>query len=231
MKINHPLVRGEVKEVFPNIFCVLVDDNYDRAMLFCRYQEFYESPHKQFRGKYFSWFEYMRFYKDSWKKKTFTYPIDWSGYNIPSNVFEDGIDTFYKETEYDKVMCDIFYYCALDSQNKNNGTRCNWYLIGASSKDIKTLEHEIAHGLYFTNKEYKKEVVNLINNIKPSHYNKLKKKLIKMGYVDDEKIIDDEIQAFMSTGLYNGLDTKELKKYETPFKKNFKKFKNESNIS
>jgi hypothetical protein len=45
-----------------------------------------------------------------------------------------------------------------------------------------------------------------------------------MGYVDDKKIIDDEIQAFMSTGLYNGLDTKELKVYEKDFKKNFKKY-------
>ena len=45
-----------------------------------------------------------------------------------------------------------------------------------------------------------------------------------MGYVDDNKIIDDEIQAFMSTGLYNGLNTKELKVYEKEFKNNFKKF-------
>ena len=41
---------------------------------------------------------------------------------------------------------------------------------------------------------------------------------------DDKKIIDDEIHAFMSTGLYNGLDTKELKVYEKGFKSNFKKF-------
>ena len=67
-------------------------------------------------------------------------------------------------------------------------------------------------------------VQDLINNITSKHYNKLKKKLIKMGYVDDKKIIDDEIQAFMSTGLYNGLNTNELKVYEKDFKNNFKKF-------
>jgi hypothetical protein len=89
------------------------------------------------------------------------------------------------------------------------------------------MNHEIAHGLYFTNKAYKKMVDALINNITSTHYNKLKKKLIKMGYVDDKKIIDDEIQAFMSTGLYNGLNTKELKVYEKDFKNNFKKFNNE----
>ena len=87
MKINHPLVKGKVKEIRPSVYCVIVDDNYDRAMLFCRYQEFYESPYKKFRNKYFSWMEYMRHYKDHWKKDTFTYPIDWSGYNIQSNIW------------------------------------------------------------------------------------------------------------------------------------------------
>ena len=42
MKIKHALVKGEVKQVFPKIFCVTVDDDYDRAMCFCRMQEFYE---------------------------------------------------------------------------------------------------------------------------------------------------------------------------------------------
>lgn len=224
MKIKHPLVKGVVKEIRPRIYCALIDDNYDRAMLFCRYQEFYESPYKKFRGKSFTWMEYMRFYKNAWKKDVFTYPEDWTGYNIPSNVMEKANDVFYKETEYDQIMNDIYFYCAIDSQNKNNNTRCNWYLIGASSKDLRTVDHEIAHGLYYTNKEYKKEVSKLINDIKPTHYDKLKKKLVKMGYVDDKKIIDDEIQAFMSTGLYNGLDTKELKKYEKQFVNNFKKY-------
>jgi hypothetical protein len=223
-KIKHSLVNGIVKEVAPRIYCAIIDDDYDRAMLFCRYQEYYESPYKKFRGKKFTWMEYMRFYKDAWKKRTFTYPEDWSGYNIPSNILDGGVDAFYKETEYDEVMNDIYFYCAIDSQNKNDGERCDWYLIGASSKDVKTMDHEIAHGLYFTNKVYKKMVDTLIKNIKPTHYDKLKKKLIKMGYVDDKKIIDDEIQAFMSTGLYNGLDTKELKVYEKDFKSNFRKF-------
>ena len=223
-KIKHPLVKGVVKEIVPRIYCATVDDDYDRAMLFCRYQEFYESPYKKFRNKPFTWMQYMKHYKDAWKKRVFTYPDDWSGYNIPGNVVEKANDVFYKQTEYDHVMNDIYFYCAIDSQNKNDGIRCDWYLIGASSKDKGTLNHEIAHGLYFTNKEYKKKVTELINNIKPIHYEKLKKKLIKMGYVDDKKIIDDEIHAFMSTGLYNGMNTKELKVYEKEFKNNFKKY-------
>lgn len=224
MKIKHPLVKGVVKEVLPNIHCVIVDDDYDRAMLFCRYQEFYESPSKKFRGKYFTWMEYMRYYKNNREVKTFTYPYDWSGYNIPSHIVEGALDTFYKETEYDKIMNDIYYHCE-NYPLRFEKPRTDWYLIGASSKNLRTMNHEIAHGLYYTNKEYKKSVDNLIKEIKPSHYSKLKKALLKIGYANDKKIIDDEIQAFMSTGLYNGLDTKELKVYEKAFINNFKKYK------
>ena len=223
-KIKHPYVNGVVKEVAPKIYCALIDDNYDRAMLFCRYQEYYESPYKKFRGKYFSWMAYMRHYKNAWKKDVFTYPTDWTGYNIPSNILDGGVDAFYKETEYDEIMNDIYYYCAIDSQNKNLGERCDWYLIGASSKDLKTMNHEIAHGLYFTNKSYQIRMKTLLHLIPKRVRDSINKKLIKMGYVDDKKILDDEAQAFLSTGLYNGLDTKEIKKYEKDFIKVFKEF-------
>ena len=225
MKINHPLVKGVVKEIRPKIYCVIVDDDYDRAMLFCRYQEFYESPYKKFRGKPFTWMEYMRFYKDAWKKRVFTYPEDWSGYNIPSNVMQKANHMFCKDTEYDQIMNDIYFYCAIDSQNKNDGTRCDWYLIGASSKDKGTMNHEIAHGLFFTNREYRMRMLYLLSLIPKKTMDKIDKKLIKMGYVNDRKILDDEAQAFLSTGLYNGLETKEIKKYESNFIKIFKEFK------
>ena len=223
-KIKHPLVKGVVKEVKPRIYCVTVDDDYDRAMLFCRYQEFYESPYKKFRGKPFTWMEYMRHYKLSWKKRTFTYPDDWSGYNIPGNIVQRANHIFCKDTEYDQIMNDIYFYCAIDSQNKNDGTRCDWYLIGASSKDLKTMDHEIAHGLFFTNREYRMRMLYLLSLIPKKTMDKMDKKLIKMGYVNDRKILDDEAQAFLSTGLYNGLDIKEIKKYEKPFINNFKKY-------
>lgn len=225
-KIKHPYVNGIVKEVAPKIYCAIIDDNYDRAMLFCRYQEYYESPYKKFRGKYFSWMAYMRHYKNAWKKDVFTYPTDWTGYNIPSNILDGGVDAFNKETEYDEIMNDIYFYCAIDSQNKNDGERCDWYLIGASSKDLKTMNHEIAHGLYFTNREYRMRMLYLLSLIPKRTMDKIDKKLIKMGYVNDRKILDDEAQAFLSTGLYNGLDIKEIKKFEKNFIKVFKEFNN-----
>ena len=115
MKIKHPLVKGRVVEIKPRIYCVEVDDNYDRAMLFCRYQEFYESPYKEFRGKPFTWMEYMRFYKNAWKKNVFTYPHDWVGYNIPSNIVEEANNVFYKEIMNNNFVNKYFdYYFWID---------------------------------------------------------------------------------------------------------------------
>ncbi len=223
-KIKYHLVKGTIKEILPKIFCVIIDDDYDRSMLFCRYQEFYESPNKKFRGKYFSWSEYMRFYKNYWKKDTFTYPIDWSGYNIPSHIIEGALDTFNKETEYDKIMNDIYYFCE-NYPLRFNKPRTDWYLIGASSKDLKTMNHEIAHGLFASNREYKLTMLYQLSLLPEKIRNKIYEKLIKMGYANDKKILDDEAQAFLSTGLYNGLEIKEIKKYEKPFINNFKKYK------
>jgi hypothetical protein len=224
MKIKHPLVKGKVKMIKPFIYCVEIEDDYDRAMLFCRYQEFYESPYKNIRGKYFSWEEFMRTYTKERGLESFTYPYDWSGYNIPSNVLEKGIDTFYKQSEYDKIMNDIFFYCSIDSQNKNKGTRHKWYLIGADFAESQTMKHEIAHGLYFTNKKYKKSMDALISEMKKSDFNFTKKALVKMGYADDNKIISDEIQAFISTGLYKTFNTENIRSYQNVFKEVYETF-------
>ena len=61
-------IKYQIKEVKPNIFAVIVKDKYDRAMLFCRAQEYYESPSLKFRGKNFSIWDYMKWYDEhnSW---------------------------------------------------------------------------------------------------------------------------------------------------------------------
>lgn len=223
-KIKSPLVTGKVKEIAPRIYYASIEDTYDRAMLFCRYQEFYESPYKNIRNKYFTLPVFMRTYTKERRAEMFTYPYDWSGYNIPSKVLEKANNIFYKETEYDVIMNDIYFYCGIDSQNKNNGERCNWYLIGAGDSDIQTMNHEIAHGMYYTNKEYKKSCSILLDTIKDSVYSSIKKSLIKLGYVDDDKIIRDEIQAFLSTGVHKSFDNKDVRKYSKKFKDNFNSY-------
>lgn len=225
MKINHYLVKGELKQIAPNIYCVAVEDAYDRAMLFARYQEFYESPVKGIRNKFFTLEGLMKRYRDHYKKETFTYPEDWAGYNIPSNVLWKAYDTFYKDrNEYDKIMSDIIYFCE-NYPLQFDKPRTKWYLIGTDNFSSDLMAHELAHALYYTNPEYKKSCQKLILKIKKRDYEKLWKTLVKIGYLDKKVIIDDEIQAFMSTGLYDELDLPQFIKYEKEFINNFNSFK------
>lgn len=226
MKLNYEVLKGEVREIHPRIFAVSIKNDYDRAMLFCRYQEFYESPFKQIRGKYFSLEYYMWLYTKKRKDEIFTYPRDWSGYNIPSKSVEKALDVFYHKntpSPYDRIMSDIYFSCE-NNPLKSGNPRSKWYLLGADSYKSLTMDHEIAHGMYFTDKKYKKSADELVSSIKSKDYSFLCKNLVKMGYANDKKILNDEIQAFLSTGLYRTFDTPEIRKYAGDFENNFKKY-------
>lgn len=225
MKIKNDLVTGLVKEIKPKIFGVSVKDRYQRAMLFCRYQEFYESPYKEIRGKEFSWEHFMHLYTKKTKQELFTYPKDWSGFNIPSKVIEKAITTFSFKTwgRYDEIMSHIWHYCE-NYPLKFEKPRTKWYLIGYGGNDIATLKHEVAHGFYYTNRNYKSEMDHLISKIGKANYNKIKNVLIDMGYVGDKKIIDDEIQAYMSTGVLKQFSTPDIKNKTKEFVSVFNKY-------
>jgi len=227
ISLKKPLVKGEVREIAPNIFGVIIKDRYQRAMLFCRYQEFYESPYKEIRGKYFTMEKYMDLYREKNGEKFFTYPGDWSGYNIPSEKLWKALDTFSKKGrgEYDEIMSLIIHCCENYPLRSGKPRVKKWYLLGADSFDSSIMDHEVAHGLYYTNKEYRERCDSLISEMKKADYKKMKKVLIKIGYADDVKIIDDEIQAYMSTGLIDRFDVASLKKYTKNFEKNFRSYR------
>lgn len=219
MILNHSLVKGYVKKIKPNVYAVVIKDDYDRAMLFCRYQEFYESPYKEIRNKFFTLETLMRIYTKKNKKDLFTYPTDWTGYNIPSDVLYSAFDKFGESlSTYDYIMRDIVYYCEKESRKKP------FYLIGVDKIKSDTMDHELAHGLYHTNVAYKESVDKLIRDLPKKDYNFAKRELIKMGYVNEKRIIDDEIQAFFSTGLVRGLSCSAMKMKARKFEINFKNF-------
>jgi hypothetical protein len=81
--------------------------------------------------------------------------------------------------------------------NKKNTRNWNAYIIGADSTESDTFEHEICHGLYATNKEYKQLVDEITETIEWQDYLKFEKNLLDMGYT--AAVIPDEIQAYLST--------------------------------
>jgi hypothetical protein len=225
MKIRNSLVSGDVVEIKPFIFAAIIKDDYDRSMLFCRYQEYYESPFSEIRGKLFTLEEYMRIYTKKNKEKTFTYPYDWAGFNIPSTILVEARKKFASSVNmYDSIMNDIIEYCEKESKFRNYDDRHPWYLIGVDKLKSTTINHEIAHGLYHTDLKYKVEMDYHTFKISQRDLNTLKNKLIKTGYVNDERILNDEIQAYMSTGKLPTWSDSLYQKYSKDYIETFKKF-------
>lgn len=219
LKINNEYVVGELKQIRPQIFAISIKDNYQRTMLFCRYIEFFDSPYKEIKNKFFTWEKFMAVYKDKFNKDSFTYPKDWEGFSISSKMIKKAISVFGKDKgPYDEIMGEIYSYCS------KNSNKSEWYLIGVDNFTSDTIDHEIAHALYEIDSEYKKKCDKLISLIDKDDYQTLKKKIVDMGYMSDKHTINNEIQAFMSTKLSNGLDTKRLKEYQSKFINNFKDF-------
>lgn len=186
-------MKYQIKEVKPDIYAVLVKDKYDRAMLFCRAQEYYESPSPKFRGKVFSIWDYMKWYHEHYGHG-FSYGADWSGFNIPLKKINECYNKLNKfETPYDRIMCDI--------KQKIYITSSNGYVIGCGSTNCDTFKHEVCHGLYYTNKDYKKQMDALTKGLPKKYYDKFKENILQMGYTT--KVVDDEIQAYLQYGFDN----------------------------
>ena len=181
---------------------------YELCMTFIRIQEFYESP--KFRNKSFTLEEYIDWYCSQSENGAFTYMTDWEGFNVPSNVLHRAFREFQwthgelrpreeklKEALYRKAKIDV------DSEDEEP-----YYIIGTTEdSDLETVRHEIAHGFFYLDQGYRRDVTEAIKKCKLTG---LKKKLLKMGY--HKAVVTDECHAYTLTGLEEGMrETKEIK--------------------
>jgi hypothetical protein len=221
--IRNILSQIQLFEMYPKIFAVVIKDDRLRARVFMRYQEFYESDSDTFRGKGFKWKDFVKFYKEKTKNKIFTYHKDWAGYNIPCNSIESCIALIPDLNFYDLIM-----FSVVDTI-KNIVGNDDYYLIGidqSNGEDPSLIYHEVAHGLWFSSPEYKYQQKNNIEDMNPSVREQLSKKISGMGY--GQNVIDDEIQAYLSTGVGDNMRRiKDIKQAQLPFKEVFDDYSTE----
>ena len=216
----------KLTEVKPNIFLLEFHEEYDMCMFFLRYQEYYESPSPKFRGKSFTIFNFMRYYSLAFGNGSFTYPIDWAGFNIPDYVIKEvnklGIPD---RNDYDRKMWAVYQSC----KKKAKGQK--FYIIGVA-KGNGALNHEIAHGFFYIDSEYKKEMTKLVKKMDPELRKAMNAYLLKVGYTPH--VFVDETQANMATTedfanyserQHFGLDmAAKLTKAQEPFVEVFKRY-------
>lgn len=216
------IVNYKIEEVKPKVFAIIVPDDYHRPMLFCRVQEYYESPNLQFRGKSFDMWDYIEWYSRN-HKDAFTYAFDWGGFNIPLEIAYTCYDTLTQPyTPYDDIMEEI-----VQKIYEMNGYSTDGYIIGAGDLEGETFVHEVCHGLYTTNPLYKELADEITQMIPTKLYNQFVNNLVKYGYCLD--VMDDEIQAYLmtnweTTSFSNKVNKKETKKWSKLYKQTLESF-------
>jgi hypothetical protein len=226
-----------IKEILPHVYHLHFERNYDLAMHFWRFQEYYESP--KFHKKIVSLVGYMEWYAEKHGEGAFTYPKDWHGFNVPSWVLHQ-----VRGAELPDPNCyDRFMFLLIDWMDIWGGTD-TYYVIGTSTEahgDEETeedvLDHEIAHALYTVNPEYREKVTTLLADWNGPWDNPNRKRLKHDGAELDSardvlkgmgyhpSTISDEVHAYCAAGLCSELEGVISEKEMKPFQKLFKEFK------
>jgi len=204
-----------------NLFVVVVPDDYDRAMLFLRAQEYSDSP--RYKGKSFDFWDFMKSY--SLHNNSFTYPDDWIGFNVS---YQDAIECYKKlpsnadltpyDLEFLKILKKIAHMLeSLDAKA---------YIIGVDSLHSRTMLHEKYHSRYYLDREYRGKVNHAIKKVVPkSMLHRMKDNLKQMGYSNDSYTINNEIQSYLRGSDWNhpdfskGIPINQLKKVHKQFKR------------
>lgn len=188
----------------------------DLALSFCRVEEFYEGNPKV-NGKYLILEEFLDHFMD--KNGKINYFEYWNGFNIPGNTFTQ----WFNKNASDKTKWET---ALAEEVSAKLDMSKPFYVIGGKKGDMNTIDHEIAHALYYMNGDYKALMLNLIYDFYKQdrkNYTKMVNKLKKMGYGNN--VIKDEVQAYMSTSTKKELVEKFGMDYETglPMAKQFRK--------
>lgn len=189
----------EFEEIAPNVIHVQMNSRIPLCRTFMRFQEHYESPYPNIKGKIFSRNMFKETYKKDRKADHFTYYTDWAGFNVPSYVFEP----FY-EGKFDPLL--VCEQKLLDGLEQYRGKK--FYVIGSSLQDKGTIEHELSHALWYTNDEYREAQEEILEQMTPKSREAIRKWLLDMGYCED--VVLDETCAYTVTDYIQCCDIGEF---------------------
>lgn len=221
--------RISLYKVADRIWAVVIPHNYLRSWVFLRCQEYYESTSPYFKNNRFTWKDYMNWYQSEQgprgKRDVFTYANDWAGFNLPSEVIEDCLSEIKDPNHYDDIMISIV------NTIKSNESG-NFYLLGISeidNVDNHLLDHELAHGMWYTDSSYKSEMNKLLSEMDKKSVESIKKLIAEIGYA--ESVISDEAQAYLATGIYDEWMVDDIPNWTDKFKEVFDKYKSKHLLS
>ncbi len=214
-----------IKKIMPHVYLLRFSTQHNLAMHFLRFQEYYESP--KFFRKFFTIADYKEWYSEEHGKGSFTYPKDWTGFNVPSRCLlpflENPEQAFPDFNSRDKFMLELIRKTA--TREKGHP----FYFIGifgdeeGSCKDgsVGVVYHEIAHALYSTKKKYRETMQKHLAKMDPHIKKGCQSILANMGY--HQSTIEDEIHAYGATGPCTEMEKIFTSAHRKPFERSFER--------
>ena len=187
----------KLTKITPQILLLTCKTKKELTLSFFRVQEFYEAQHDQLRGKKFDTFKFLdALMEDSGKIKYFS---TWSGFNFPSTIYNKWYQLNPDSTSYEMKFISLLEKATSGLQWKSK----NFYVIAVVEGDDDSIDHEIAHAMFFLDNEYREHVTALIRDLPKKFHKYLNAILLKFGYND--VVIVDEINAYLATSSYEYL--------------------------
>lgn len=189
----------KLKKITSQIILVSADTCEELCRTFMRFQEHYEGS--EHRGKVFTRGEFLSWYSMNSHTGAASYERDVMGFNIPSSALKPFVQGLFDPlTPAEADLVELFRYRTDE-----------FYIIGAQldqEAEFSALEHEICHGLYYTNPDYRDACQLIIEEHRTELTPILDYLKLKLYH---PAVWDDECHAFISCDLEWLRDNREVK--------------------
>jgi len=134
------------------------------------------------KGMYFTVEKFIDIYSD--EKGDIDFFSYWEGFNYSKKELSDFDKLFNDKSEREIAIIEAA------KEIDNDG-----YIICMEEGDEITLRHELSHGYFFDNEEYKNKATEIVKSLSQSVFNVYKNYLYQMDYNNENMI--DEMHAYL----------------------------------
>ena len=159
------------------------------TMTMGRAQEFYESGNPRLRNKIFTQEQFLDAFTD--EDGDVSYFKSWSGFNVPGDKLDEFAYHFSDLTDREHRLMDMVRRATNDRDN------LPYYVIAARQDDVLTMQHEIAHAMFYLDDAYRKAATRLVRQMDKKLRGEMEAVFKEWGYA--RSVWVDELNAYLST--------------------------------
>lgn len=208
----------KLKEICNNLFYIGFNKTKNQNETFVRFHGSYENP--KFHDTIFTKKQFDKWFKKN-TEEGMDLGIDFysmqAGFNIPDYVFTSFVKRKFDplSNKEKKLLNEV-----------KKISKEKFYVISSLQRDKSTFNHEVAHGLFYLNSEYKKDMKNFFKTIDNDDYVKMQDFINSESLYSEERI-NDEIHATLISSYYKFskvIKNSKIMKYATNINQIFKKY-------